>query len=155
MSASRRGGDRWRRDRGDQFAGGKTCGRLRSVLVAGQQHRGHRDRLDDWAGHGPLAQAFKGNNQIHGMCPDAVVLLGYREGGDAEFGERGPHRQAGAVITRGPGTRRGRNIGHRQRRVDAGGEVALLGVQIEFHLAPPVRALSLGSPRMRSAMILR
>ncbi|SKU51882.1 Uncharacterised protein [Mycobacteroides abscessus subsp. abscessus] len=59
------------------------------------------------------------------------------------------------MITRGPGPRRGRNIGHRQRRVDAGGEVPLLGVQIELHLAPPVRALSLGSPRMRSAMILR
>ncbi|CQA12496.1 Uncharacterised protein [Mycobacteroides abscessus] len=29
------GGDRWRGDRGDQFTGGKTCGRLGSVLVAG------------------------------------------------------------------------------------------------------------------------
>lgn len=68
-------------------------------------------------------------------------------------GERGPHLAAVGGVTFGPRPDRGGDVGGAQRGIDARGEIALLIVEFEVHLACPFG--SRGRPSNRSAMMLR
>ena len=137
---------RRQRDGGDQLTGRQR----RAAVVVGKQNRCHRNGFGDRPGHTPAAQPLGGDHEIDGVRLDAVELLRHGQRGDAEVGQLCPHLAAGGGVARGPGPHRGGQIGGGQRRVDAGGEVALLFVQIELHFA-----FSRGRPSSRSAMMLR
>ena len=134
------------RDGGDQFAGGQR----RAPLVLGQQKWRYRNGFGDRSGYTPAAQPFERDDQVDRVRVDAVEPLRHRQRGDAQVGQPRPDLAAGAGVAGCPGAHRTRQVGSRQRRVDACGEVALLFVKIESHLD-----FSRGSPSSRSAMMLR
>ena len=115
---------RRKRDGGDQLAGGQR----RAAVVVGKQNRRHRNGFGDRAGNTPPAEPLGGHHEIDRMRLDAVVALRHRQRGDAEVGQLCPYLAARCGIALGPRPHRGRQIGGGQRRVDTGGEVALLFV---------------------------
>src|SRR6185312_12809299 len=102
------------------------------------------------ARHAPAAQSLQGDNEINRVRLEAVEPLRHRQRGDPQVGQLRPDLATGSGVATGPGAHSARNIGRRERRVDTGGEIALLRVKVESHLL-----FSRGSPSSRSAMMFR
>ena len=140
----------WHCDCRDQLARRQR----RAAVVVGEQNRCHGDGFGDRAGYAPPAEPLRGDHQVDRVRLDAVELLRHRQRGDAEVGQLRPHLAAGRRVALGPCPHRGGQIGGPQRRVDAGGEVALLFVSLKIHSRIHL-LVSRGSPSRRSAMMLR
>src|SRR6202012_2971305 len=119
-------------------------------FLLGKQKWRYRDGLGDRPGYAPTAQPFERDDQVDRVRVDAVEPLRHRQRGDAQVGQPRPDLAARPGVAGCPGAHRTWQVGSRQRRVDACGEVTLLFVKIEFHLD-----FSRGSPSSRSAMMLR
>ena len=138
------------RDRRDQLAGHQ----LGRPVIAGKENRRHRDRFGDRSRYAPATQPLARHDDIHRVGPQAVVLLRHCQCGHAQIGQSRPDLASRCAVPIRPGSNRARHIRGPECRVDTGREIALLGIECEFHerFTPE---LSLGRPNSRSAMMLR
>ena len=133
-------------DGGDQLTRRQGC----ASVVVGEQNRCHCDGFGDRTGDAPPAQPLGGDDEVDGVRLDPSNFSGTISAVTPRSASCAHTLRPGAVSPCAHArTAAGRSAAP-ERGVDAGGEVALLFVELEPHFA-----FSRGRPRSRSAMMLR
>ena len=124
-----------------------TCGGTATVAMPSTSRPRATGRYAADSTHGPgtacRPSASKATHTSTGVASVASI-------GDAQLGQPRPELQPRVVVAVGPGARSLDGVGAGQQPLERGREVALVLGQLEPH-----RRTSRGSPRIRSATMLR